>query len=94
MILAHAAPPFAARRLSGNTDEKTDWRRKWERLKLYGSTISLQAAVHLGRMPWALTKEEEEEERMVAPFRAENCHYSPVHHSLIGLSNGNILRSL
>jgi hypothetical protein len=27
-----------------------------------GSTISLQAAVHLGHMPWALTKEEEEEE--------------------------------
>jgi hypothetical protein len=24
--------------------------------------MGLQAAVHLGRMPWALTKEEEEEE--------------------------------
>jgi hypothetical protein len=25
--------------------------------------MGLQAAVHLGHMPWALTKEEEEEER-------------------------------
>jgi hypothetical protein len=33
MILAHAVPPFAARGLSGCTDEETDWRRKWERLK-------------------------------------------------------------
>jgi hypothetical protein len=33
MILAHAVPPFAANGLSGNTDEETDWRRKWERLK-------------------------------------------------------------
>jgi hypothetical protein len=33
MILAHAVPPFASRGLSGNTDEETDWRRKWERLK-------------------------------------------------------------
>jgi hypothetical protein len=41
MILAHAVPPFAARGLSGNTDEET---------------ISLQAEVHLGHMPWALTK--------------------------------------
>jgi hypothetical protein len=56
MILAHAVPPFAARGLSGNMDEETDWRRKWERLKHYGSTISLQAVVHLGHMPWALTK--------------------------------------
>jgi hypothetical protein len=30
---ADAVPPFAARGLSGNTDEGTDWRRKWERLK-------------------------------------------------------------
>jgi hypothetical protein len=28
-----AVLPFAARGLSGNTDEETDWRRKWERLK-------------------------------------------------------------
>jgi hypothetical protein len=56
MILAHAVPPFAARGLSGNTDEETDWRRKWERLKHYGSTISLQAEVHLEHMPWALMK--------------------------------------
>jgi hypothetical protein len=56
MILAHAIPPFAARGLSGNTDEEIDWRRKWERLKHEGSTISLQAAVYLGHMPWALTK--------------------------------------
>jgi hypothetical protein len=28
-----------------------------------GSTISLQAAVHLGHMPWAVKKEEEEEEK-------------------------------
>jgi hypothetical protein len=54
MILADAA-----KGLSGCTDEETDWRRKWERLKhedsVYkGSTISLQAAVHLGHMPWAL----------------------------------------
>jgi hypothetical protein len=33
MILAHTVPPFAARGLLGNTDEETDWRRKWERLK-------------------------------------------------------------
>jgi hypothetical protein len=33
MILVHAVPPFAARGLSGNTDEEADWRRKWERLK-------------------------------------------------------------
>jgi hypothetical protein len=33
MILAHAVLPFAARGLSGNTDEETDWLRKWERLK-------------------------------------------------------------
>jgi hypothetical protein len=38
MILAHAVPPFAARGLSGNTDEETDWRRKWERLKHEDST--------------------------------------------------------
>jgi hypothetical protein len=30
---ADAVPPFATRGLSGNTDEETDWRRKWERLK-------------------------------------------------------------
>jgi hypothetical protein len=30
---ADAFPPFAVRSLSGNTDEETDWRRKWERLK-------------------------------------------------------------
>jgi hypothetical protein len=30
---ADAVPPFAARGLSGNTDDETDWRRKWERLK-------------------------------------------------------------
>jgi hypothetical protein len=56
MILAHAVPPFAARGLSGNMDEETDWRRKWERLKHYGSTIRLQAEVCLGHMTWALTK--------------------------------------
>jgi hypothetical protein len=33
MILAHAVPPFAARGLLGNTDEETDWWRKWKRLK-------------------------------------------------------------
>jgi hypothetical protein len=55
-----AVPPFAARGLSGCTDEETDWRRKWERLKHYGSTIGLQAAVYLGHRPWALMKEEEE----------------------------------
>jgi hypothetical protein len=56
MILAHAVPPFAARGLLGNMDEETDWRRKWERLKHKGSTISLQAEVLLGHMPWALKK--------------------------------------
>jgi hypothetical protein len=57
MILAHAVSPFAARGLSVNTDEETDWRRKWERLKKHwGSKISLQAEVHLGLMPWVLTK--------------------------------------
>jgi hypothetical protein len=30
--------PFAARGLSGCTDEETDWRRKWERLKHEDST--------------------------------------------------------
>jgi hypothetical protein len=33
MILAHAVPPFLARGLSGCTDEETDRRRNWERLK-------------------------------------------------------------
>jgi hypothetical protein len=56
MILAHAVPPFTARGLSGNTDEETDWRRRWERLKHEGSTIRLQAEVHLGHMSWAPTK--------------------------------------
>jgi hypothetical protein len=56
MILAHAVPPFAARGLLDNTDEQTDWWRKWERLKHLGSTISLQAEVYMGHMPWALTK--------------------------------------
>jgi hypothetical protein len=41
-------------------DEETDWRQKWERLKHKGSTMGLQAAVHLGHIPWALMKEEEE----------------------------------
>jgi hypothetical protein len=54
MILAHAVPLFAARGLSGGTDEATDWRGKWERLKHEGSTISLQAEVHLGHIPRAL----------------------------------------
>ena len=36
MFLAHVVPPFAARGLSGNTDEKADWRKKWERLELLG----------------------------------------------------------
>jgi hypothetical protein len=30
---ADAVLPFAARGLSDKTDEETDWRRKWERLK-------------------------------------------------------------
>jgi hypothetical protein len=30
---ADTVPPFAARGLSGNTDEETDWQRKWEHLK-------------------------------------------------------------
>jgi hypothetical protein len=30
---ADAVPPFAARGLSGNMDEETDWWRKWQRLK-------------------------------------------------------------
>jgi hypothetical protein len=42
---ADAVLPFAARGLSGNTDEETDWRRKWERLKHLGSTMGLQAYV-------------------------------------------------
>jgi hypothetical protein len=29
--------------------------------------MRLQAAVHLGHMPWALTKEEEEEHRLLTP---------------------------
>jgi hypothetical protein len=33
MILARAVLPYAARGFSGNADEETDWRRKWERLK-------------------------------------------------------------
>jgi hypothetical protein len=64
MILAHAVPHFAARGFSGNTDEETDWRRKWERLKHEGGTISLQAEVHLGHMPWALTKEKKKKKIM------------------------------
>jgi hypothetical protein len=58
MILAHAVPSFAARGLSGDTDEETDWRRKWERLKQSGSTISLQAVVRLGHMPWKIRQEQ------------------------------------
>jgi hypothetical protein len=38
MILAHAVPPYAARGLSGCTDEETDRQRKWERLKHEDST--------------------------------------------------------
>jgi hypothetical protein len=30
---ADAVLPFAARGLLGNTDEETDWQRKWEHLK-------------------------------------------------------------
>jgi hypothetical protein len=30
---ADAVLPFFARGLSGNTDEETDWQRKWESLK-------------------------------------------------------------
>jgi hypothetical protein len=33
MILTQAVPPFSARGLSGNLEEETDLRRKWERLK-------------------------------------------------------------
>jgi hypothetical protein len=39
-------------------DEATDWQRNVGTSKILprykGSTISLQAAVHLGHMPWAL----------------------------------------
>jgi hypothetical protein len=48
---ADAVPLFTSRGLSGNTDEETDWQRKWERLKHEGSTMGLQVAVHLGHMP-------------------------------------------
>jgi hypothetical protein len=30
--------------------------------------MGLQAAVHLGHMPWALTKEEEEEDKLFMYF--------------------------
>jgi hypothetical protein len=57
-ILAQTVPPFAARGLSDSTDEATDWQRNVgtsKTLALYkGSTISLQAAVHLGHWPRAL----------------------------------------
>jgi hypothetical protein len=46
-------------------DEETDWRRKWERLKHWGSTISPQAVVHLGHMPWALTERRRRRRRAV-----------------------------
>jgi hypothetical protein len=57
-ILAQTVPPFAARGLSGSTDEATDW--EWNvgtskiQARYKGSTISLQAAVHLGHRPRAL----------------------------------------
>jgi hypothetical protein len=58
IILAQIVPPFAARGLSGGTDEATDWQRNVGTSKILvrykGSTISLQAAVHLGHMPRAL----------------------------------------
>jgi hypothetical protein len=58
IILAQIVPLFAARGLSGGTDEATDWQRNVGTSKILawykGSTISLQAAVHLGHMPWAL----------------------------------------
>jgi hypothetical protein len=58
VVLAQIVPPFAARGLSGGTDEATDWQRNVGISKILaqykGSTISLQAAVHLGHMPRAL----------------------------------------
>jgi hypothetical protein len=61
-ILARTVPPFAARGLSGSTDEATDWQRNVGTSKILarykGSTISLQAAVHLGNMPRALMKKQ------------------------------------
>ena len=36
MFLAHVVTPsFAARGLSGNTDEDADWRQRWERFEHY-----------------------------------------------------------
>jgi hypothetical protein len=37
--------------------------------------MGLQAAVHLGHMPWALTKEEEEEQTFYVFF--QGCDWSP-----------------
>jgi hypothetical protein len=57
-ILAQTVPHFAARGLSGSTDEETEWQRNVGTSKILarfrGSTISLQAAVHLGHRPRAL----------------------------------------
>jgi hypothetical protein len=57
-MLAQIVPTFAARGLSGGTDEATDRQRNVGTSKILarykGSTISLQAAVHLGHMPRAL----------------------------------------
>jgi hypothetical protein len=58
IILAQIVPPFEARGLSGRIDEATDWQRNVGTSKILprykGSTISLQAAVHLEHMPRAL----------------------------------------
>jgi hypothetical protein len=58
ITLAQIVQPFAARGLSGSTDEGTDWQRNVGTSKTLarykGSTISLQAAVHVGHMPRVL----------------------------------------
>jgi hypothetical protein len=57
-ILAQTVLPFAARGVSGSTDEATDWQRNVGTSKIPArykvSTISLWVAVHLGYMPQAL----------------------------------------
>ena len=55
MILAHAAPPFSTRRLSGCTDEADGLVAKVGTSKK-GSTISLLAAVRLEHMLQAQLK--------------------------------------
>jgi hypothetical protein len=53
--------------LSGGTDEATEWQRNVGTSKILarykGSTISLQAAVHLGHMPRALTKKKKKKKK-------------------------------